>query len=202
MCYDDFVNVRDSYHHGDLKATLLALALVHLERDGHEALSLRALAKEAGVSPNAPYRHFADKQALLASVAAEGFRLFAEDILAASRQPSPRRALRDEFTAYLSFAAAHPALYNLMFSAYGYSLHSADCGRFANEAFGCLIETTVRCQADGWRPESEPTSLVLALWSSLHGWATLTGDRLVPPEVPLPTVEIWLREALPGLNPT
>jgi len=193
------VNSRDTYHHGDLKATLLSEALAQLEAAGEGAISLRALAKAAGVSPNAPYRHFADKAALMAAVAAEGFRQFAEGIVGASRQASGRAALRDEARAYLAFADEHRALYRLMFSPYGYSLHSQDCANHATAAFGCLVETAARAQAEGWRPDRDLAALVLTLWSAFHGWAGLTGDRLIPPEVPVPDREIWLQTTLEGL---
>lgn len=193
------MNSRETYHHGDLKAALLAEALAQLEAGGEATISLRAMAKATGVSPNAPYRHFADKGTLMAAVAAEGFRRFAEGIVGASLEASGRRALQAEARAYLAFADEHPALYRLMFSPEGYSLHSQDCANHATAAFGCLVETAARAQAEGWRQDRDLGALVLALWSALHGWAGLTGDRLIPPGVPVPDREVWLQTALDGL---
>jgi len=187
---------KENYHHGDLRSTLIAEGLKQLEENG-DAISLRALSKAAGVSPNAPYRHFADKNALLGTLAAEGFRLFADVMVEAARgRPD---ALFHQGRAYLDFALAHPALYRLMFSPEGYSLTSDSCQREARRAFGSLTETAARAQADGWRAGFPLSDAVLAYWSALHGWARLIADGLVPPEVPLPSADAWL-SALWGAN--
>lgn len=189
------MNQREHYHHGDLRAALIAEGLKQLELSGEAALSLRGLAKAVGVSPNAPYRHFADKTALMGALAAEGFLLFADAIVAASVGDGVR-ALRAQGHAYLAFAQAHPALYRLMFSPYGYSLTSDTCQREAGRAFACLVETARRAQVAGWKPDLPLVDAVLAYWAALHGWAGLTNDRLVPPEVASPTVDGWLDAVL------
>jgi len=96
-----------SYHHGELRPALLRAAARILEKEGRDAISLRDLARRAGVSHNAPYRHFADRQALLAALAEEGFAL-----LAAALQGKPWR----EQAAYLRFALANPERFRLMFT--------------------------------------------------------------------------------------
>lgn len=106
-----------SYHHGDLRQTLLDAAVRHIEAEGTEGLSLRALAREAGVSPTAPYRHFETRQALLAALAAEGFRE-----LGAMMESDPERLTLEPaivfFEAgmtYVSYARDHRVKYHLMF---------------------------------------------------------------------------------------
>lgn len=195
--YPDPVNKREHYHHGDLRAALIAEGLSQLEAGGEGALSLRGLAKAVGVSPNAPYRHFADKTALMGALAAEGFQRFADAIAAAS-VGSAALALRAEGKAYLAFAQAHPALYRLMFSPYGYSLTSDTCQREAGRAFGCLVETAQRAQTVGWKSRLPLVDAVLAYWAALHGWAGLTIDKLVPPEVAIPSIDTWLDAVLEG----
>lgn len=185
------MNQRDHYHHGDLGATLIAEGLKQLEAGGAESLSLRALAKVAGVSPNAPYRHFADKNALMGALAAEGFLRFADLIVGAAQGPAVA-ALRAQGRVYLEFALEHTSLYRLMFSPYGYSLTSDTCQREAGRAFSSLVETAARAQQEGWKPDKPLTDAVLAYWAALHGWAGLVGDRLIPPEVVPPSVERWL----------
>lgn len=185
------VNQRDHYHHGDLRATLISEGLKQLEAGGMVSLSLRALAKAAGVSPNAPYRHFSDKNALMGALAAEGFLQFADQIVAASRGP-PMEALRAQGKAYLHFALSRPTLYRLMFSPYGYSLTSDTCQREASRAFASLVDTASRAHAAGWKASRPLMDAVLSYWSALHGWAGLVGDQLLPPEVPAPSVEAWL----------
>src|SRR5262245_57949686 len=100
------------YHHGNLKAELLAAASALLDEGGAGAVSLRAAARRAGVSATAPYRHFADKEVLLAAVAAEGFRAFGAALTAAASNPTPLAAMG---LAYVRFALAHRGLFRLMF---------------------------------------------------------------------------------------
>src|SRR5690349_3579164 len=96
-----------TYHHGDLRPALLKAAGRVLEKEGPAALSLRELARRAGVSHNAPYRHFADREALLAALAADGFRMLGEVLGVASS--------RHRGEAYVRFALEHPQLFRLMF---------------------------------------------------------------------------------------
>src|SRR5919106_3067320 len=96
-----------TYHHGDLRTALLQTAAKILEKQGLVALSLRELARLAGVSHNAPYRHFPDRDSLLAALAAEGFELLGDAL-----QSRPRREMGE---AYVEFALAHPERFRLMF---------------------------------------------------------------------------------------
>ena len=107
---------------------------------------LRRPAVAAGVSKTAPYRHFADKRDLLLTLAAHGFRLFAdalETALGAAVQPLERKepvdGIRALTRAYLAFARSRPALYRLMFSRLGYSLHSESCRMHSQRAIGTLL---------------------------------------------------------------
>lgn len=173
---------RENYHHGDLRAALVAEGLRQLESGG-DAISLRGLAKAAGVSPNAPYRHFADRHALMGSLAAEGFRRFTDAIVDAGRGQEPLAALASFGLAYLGFAHRNPALYRLMFSAYGYSLDHEECRRAAERAFAALMAVVAGAHGAGWRPGHAVQTLALSYWSTLHGWASLSGDGLMPPGV-------------------
>ncbi|MEM1370262.1 MAG: TetR/AcrR family transcriptional regulator [Cyanobacteria bacterium P01_H01_bin.15] len=105
------------YHHGDLRNTLLAIAAELLAEDGVHALSLRKMAKRAGVSHNAPYMHFADKEAVLAAIAEEGFRLLAIDVESAISQAedNTRQKLIAASQAYVNFALNHPNHLQVMF---------------------------------------------------------------------------------------
>jgi AcrR family transcriptional regulator len=97
-----------TYHHGELRQTVLQAAGDILEKEGLEALSVRELARRAGVSHNAPYRHFPDRASLHAALAAEGF-----EMLAHALQSRPRREMGE---AYVGFALAHPERFRLMFT--------------------------------------------------------------------------------------
>ena len=104
------------YHHGNLKQALLDKALDHLRLHGPDKISLRALARDVGVSQTAPYRHFADKTALLAALAAEGFRrLYKVSHSDTAADDSAAEALQKSGKAYIYFALDNPELYRLMF---------------------------------------------------------------------------------------
>src|SRR6202047_518121 len=105
-----------TYHHGDLRAACLSAALELLEEGGATALSLRAVARRARVSPAAPYRHYADRDALVSAVAAVGYRELAESLAAASPAPSTPDDLAAVAAAYVQFALQRPALFRVMFS--------------------------------------------------------------------------------------
>ncbi|RMX06455.1 TetR/AcrR family transcriptional regulator [Corticibacter populi] len=109
---------KQTFHHGDLRAALVAEAIGILRREGVEALSLRGIARAAGVSQAAPYRHFADKAALLAEVSEQGFLLlqqrFAQCAQCVATPPARLRVLGE---AYVTFALEEPALFRLMFGA-------------------------------------------------------------------------------------
>lgn len=173
---------RKTYHHPDLRAALIAEGLRQLEHVGTD-LSLRALAKAIGVSPTAPYRHFAGRSELMGALAAEGFHQFTEVLVAADQEPRPLAALRALGLAYLDFAHNQPALYRLMFSPYGYSLNSPACKAAADRAFGTLVGVVERASEAGWKPGHAVLTLALAYWAALHGWAVLSNDRLTPPGV-------------------
>src|SRR6201996_9590645 len=105
------------YHHGDLRAALMTAAAAEIERSGYENLSLRELAASLDVSRAAPYRHFADRRALLAALAAEGFdRLAAIYRACRVAGKTPQQILAASGRAYLGFAADRPQLFRLMFA--------------------------------------------------------------------------------------
>jgi len=110
------VNSDSAYHHGDLRAALLKAAAAEIERVGYENLSLRELAESLGVSRAAPYRHFADRRALFAAVAADGFdRLTAIHPKAIASEKTPQARLAAAGRGYLAFAAKRPQMFRLMF---------------------------------------------------------------------------------------
>lgn len=167
------------YHHGNLRRALLDAALGLVEEEGAGGLTLRAAARQAGVSQAAPYRHFASKQALLAAVAEEGFRAMGQAMRAASAAEAddPLARFRALGLAYVDFATTHPAHFRVMFgravadrSAYP-SLREA-----AGETFGLLVSAIVDCQQAGLVRSGDPAELALAAWSATHGLAFLWVD--------------------------
>ncbi|CAL8899765.1 TetR/AcrR family transcriptional regulator [Kocuria varians] len=155
---------KQPHHHGNLRAALVAAGIAMLERG--ERFSLRAVAREVGVSQTAPYRHFPDKAHLEAAMASAGFETMKqrmETVLARSTPYS--QVLTDLALSYVHFAAENPALYDLMFSisACGDDRLSASAEVFA------LLEETV---AEHY-PRVDTYGLTTAGWSMAHGLASL-----------------------------
>lgn len=106
----------DKYHHGNLKGALLKAGLKLVERIGVERFTLREVARKAGVSHNAPYRHFPSKESLLAALAADSLRQLHETLrLAVGHSAQPAARLHDAAIAYLRFAVKNPSRFNIMF---------------------------------------------------------------------------------------
>jgi hypothetical protein len=135
---------------------------------------------------------------LFVALAAEGFRLLAEKLEsaeAAQAMEAPTSqsyaAIGSLFRAYMSFAVERPALYKLMISRRGFESHSEACRLNSERALGCLLRAVQEAQARGWRSEKESMALVLSLWASVHGWAILIIEGLLPSGV-LAEGEEWL----------
>jgi AcrR family transcriptional regulator len=161
---------RSTYHHGDARNALLRAATDLLETTGAAGLSLRALAERAGLSRQAPYNHFADKETLLAELARAGFERLGRALEAAGRHDAePIVRLERAALAYIAFALAAPALFRLMFSKELVAIErhpTADAA--SHTAFGRLVEIVAALVP----PESVP-DLSLVAWSVVHGYATL-----------------------------
>ncbi|MFJ6026613.1 TetR/AcrR family transcriptional regulator [Pseudarthrobacter sp. NPDC092424] len=167
-----------NYHHGDLRSALLAAAIESLEAG--EPFSLRAAARKAGVSPTAPYRHFADRKALDSAVAIEGFKDLRADLTAALAGQAEPRAPEEVFTAlgvaYVAFALRRPAVFRLMF---GNECDDADSERV--QAAGDLHQVLTRA-IEGLFPDANVPGLSTALWSMAHGLAFLHLDGKFRPD--------------------
>lgn len=166
------------YHHGDLKTALLAEAERILERDGIQALTLRAAARAVGVSHAAPANHFGDLTGLLSELAAVGFRRFAAT-LAAEMDAGPTDAdtrMAAMGRAYVDFARAHPGLFVLMFRSERLDLGRPALRAAVDEAREALHEA-VAARMPGSPPGPfELTAQAAALWSLVHGFAMLLID--------------------------
>ena len=167
------------YHHGDLREALVQAALAILGRGSVGALTLRAAAREAGVSPAAPSRHFADRDALIAAVAERGFAaLFDRMRATATRaQASPERSLQEIAVAYLRFALDRPAEYRVMFGP-----ELADRSRHAGlqqastQVFALLAEGIAGLQRAGRVRAGDVHAMALSAWALVHGLAMLALD--------------------------
>lgn len=158
------------YHHGDLRAACLQAARDLLEEDGSAGLSLRAVARRAGVSATAPYRHFTDREALMSAVAAQGYRELATFLAAAHPAPATPKELATVAVAYVRFALDHPALFRVMFA------EPCDPTDRERAAATEAIHTYLRDLAHATFPAVDPQPLATAVWALVHGLAFLHLD--------------------------
>jgi AcrR family transcriptional regulator len=165
------------YHHGDLRSALIRAALLLVGEHGVSGLALSDAAHQAGVSVAAPYRHFKDKEALLAEIAAEGFGLF-RDALARTTQSYPKdkvRRLVEMGVAYVDFALEHRSHFKVMWEGGISKEKYPHVGRTAYEAY-LLLEGAARDLLPA-APPARQQALVASAWSMVHGFATLTLER-------------------------
>ncbi len=160
------------YHHGDLPASLLQAALAILEQDGIAGLTLRAVARRAGVSHMAPAHHFGDLGGLLSELAALGFRRFA----AALGEAVGQDRLDAMGEAYVAFARANPALFQLMFRSERLDPARPALAEAMAEASDLLTRNAGGFVGGGDRPSLAQVADAVRAWSMVHGYAMLLLD--------------------------
>lgn len=208
-------NERPTYHHGDLRSKLIEAAMDCIERDGVAKLSLRKIASHLGVSHNAPYMHFASKDALLDAVIAQGFAAMRAQIAQAGGDaPFTGSDWSDRvkrgFREYVAFAKARPGLYALMHvprgaehAPEGTESPKADADASSKATLKGLATTLEAGQSLGRVRPGDTEEMALWVWVTLHGLASLTSDdRLAfdgrSPEVVAETVLDNLVQSLAG----
>jgi len=168
---------RAGYHHGDLRRALLEASLTLVEEAGIGALSLREVARKAGVSHNAPYHHFKDRGSLLAALADEGFAQLAAEMAAArAAAPDARARLQACGLAYVRFALKSAARFKLMFRPELSAPSEGTPARASTSPLDVLTAAIVETQQAGLAPPGDPMPLVLTCWSAVHGLASLWLD--------------------------
>jgi AcrR family transcriptional regulator len=167
------------YHHGDLHNALIQAGLDILAQEGVHGLSLRKVASQAGVSHGAPYAHFADKQALIAAIATEGYRKLYERLYQVSQEFSgePLRQLVEGAWAYVTFALDDAAHFRVTFSgivakekAYPALVEATA------KSFGLVLQFVQACQAEGILGAGEPDLMAVSIWGAVHGLISLIMD--------------------------
>jgi AcrR family transcriptional regulator len=165
-----------AYHHGDLERALVEMAVQVIQDEGVQALTLRDVGSRLGVSRTALYRHFDGKEALLARVAAEGFKRFHQALAASVARAAKRHAdpMPAMAAAYMRFARANPSHYQTMFSGVVTDWRAyPDLARHAEAAFNVLRDTIRNEQQHGRIGPGNPLELAEITWSLSHGIATL-----------------------------
>ncbi|WP_416306778.1 TetR/AcrR family transcriptional regulator [Neptunicella sp. SCSIO 80796] len=173
--------VKPNYHHGNLRQALMDGALHCIREHGAEHLSLRALARELGVSQAAPYRHFKDKIALLSALASDGFERLGKAMRHAFEQAGsdPESCLRQVGLTYVKFAMQHPETYRLMFGMKASDFNSKEMDAGHGEGF-CVLEDVIRMGLEGkvFAPHAS-SDIATAAWCMVHGYASLLIDGVI-----------------------
>ncbi|MDX2308526.1 MAG: TetR/AcrR family transcriptional regulator [Hyphomicrobium sp.] len=171
------------YHHGNLEAALIEAGLAILRRDGIEALTLRRVAAEAGVSHAAPAHHFGNLRALLSALAAIAFEAL-DARLTRAREEAGRDAgaiVRSVTAAYLDFALKEPGLFRLMFQAERLDWKDARLARASGRTYAALAAAASALSDEiGITDAAARVEIEQLVWSVSHGYAKLALDRLVP----------------------
>src|SRR5208283_3307909 len=162
------------YHHGKLKQALVDAAIALVAEVGTHGFTLREVARRAGVSHNAPYRHFRDKDDLLAAVAAQGFRELTQAMLEEAASKSNKRdRLKQSGLAYVSFALRRPEYFTVMFDLPVSKSRHPEYTEASQSAFATLLGFVEDCQNEGLLPSGRSRERALLAWSLVHGIAKL-----------------------------
>ena len=176
MALDDQANSRERYHHGNLREALIKAALAMIAERGLAGFAIAELARVVGVSPAAPYRHFRDRNAVIAEVARRGFESLAADLTAATVgwQADPLGALERAAQAHVAFAGREAAVYVAMFDSGFPSGEHTELVVARDAAFAVLRRVADAACALSRAPRRPPPLMVaLHIWSLTHGIATL-----------------------------
>jgi AcrR family transcriptional regulator len=189
------------YHHGDLPAALLAAAQEILRHDGLSGLTLRAVARKAGVSHTAAAPHFGDLEGLLSELAASGYILFNSYLQQAQEHPGKWNAAVATAHAYVAFAREHPAMFLLMFRSDRLDFDRPSLAAAARDASLLLMGSTGAAQVQG-PPDLHSLGQAVGNWSIVHGFALLLIDGRLEEALALPVcggdVDALLDAALAG----
>jgi AcrR family transcriptional regulator len=171
----------------DLREKVLQASLALIEEGGLDRLSMREVARKSGVSHQAPYYYFGDREAILAAIAGEGFWTLGQSFLRAVGQAGsdPAKALEAIGHAYVGFALRHPAYFQAMFRADAVPLDRyPEVRKLENEAFGKLVEAIGKVFAD--QPSAIRLNISIACWAMVHGLATLILEGTLARKVGIP----------------
>ena len=178
--YHLFMAKKHAYHHGDLRRALLQEAVRIIQKKGVDGLTLRVVGARLGVSRTALYRHFADKSALLAAVATEGFRMLRVKLIEAwNKHGQSGSALGEMGLAYVRFAVAHPSHYRVMFGGHVEANTDPERAREGAGAFQALVDALLAQQTQGSVRAENPLRLAQFVWATVHGIAMLAIDGLL-----------------------
>jgi AcrR family transcriptional regulator len=173
------VTARSAYHHGDLRQALLDASVALIEERGLDDFTLREVARRAGVSPNAPYHHFTDRDALVTALCVESFTMLRAALEASIvGRHQPVEQLRRLAAAYVRWALEHPARFRVMWrpELRGEGPLGADASVPEADAFGVLLRVIDEGRRAKVLAPGDRQAVALTAWSTVHGLATLLLD--------------------------
>jgi len=179
-CHNRAVAKRRQYHHGNLREALLEASVQVIREAGPKGLTLRDVARRAGVSHNAPYRHFDSKEALLAAVAGQGFRELKAAMLKEAKGHNAAERLRQAGIAYVAFALRRPQHFAAMFDSPFPEAKYPESAKAGQEAFETLVALVEACQTEGLLAGGPCREMALYSWSLVHGVAKLAAAGMLP----------------------
>ncbi|WP_392481408.1 TetR/AcrR family transcriptional regulator [Nostoc sp. C110] len=177
---------KDKYHHGNLRNKLIAIATELLSEEGAHSLSLRKISQRAGVSHNAPYMHFADKEAVLAAIAEEGFRLLSVQVETAIKEVNKdtKQQLIAASSAYVNFALEHSNHLQVMFCYYNPEKYPSLI-EVSQTSLDQLFKIVQAGQKDGTLIAGNPHEITKTIWALVHGVAAISiayESKIILPE--------------------
>ncbi len=165
------------YHHGDLKNALIQAGVEILAKDGLHGLSLRNVARKAGVSHAAPYAHFKDKQALIAAISTEGYKKLYDQLSTVihAYAGDVHRQLIEVAWTYVQFAIHQNEFFKIMFSGYlEQEQEYPEFVEFSQKTFRMVVDVVTACQRAGILRDTPPDLMAVLLWGQVHGVISLT----------------------------
>ncbi len=193
------------YHHGDLRAALIARAAEVVVADGVGALSLRELARDLGVSHGAPNRHFADKQALLDALARSGFERLQAELAAALEPAGPAPSFKDQLAglaaAYVHFAVQNASLLAVMFGAKHREQAPPELRAAADTTFDAPLRAIELAQRRGEVVDGDVDEIATAILATMHGFAALIAAGLLDPDASGAALTATVGRLIEGLRP-
>ena len=187
------MTAKENYHHGNLRQTIIEEALAWIEKENIVSLSLRGIARRIGVSHNAPYRHFPDKESLLAAIAEIGFIQLHQSLQKELIESSDDFQTRLEIlgVAYVKYAINHQAYYRVMFSDCQRNYQKyPQLDRVSNDAFNVLLDAIKAGQEAKVFKSEDSLQLARVCWSLVHGVSMLAIDSQLMISDPASIVEL------------
>lgn len=190
---------KQAYHHGDLRSALLLAALEVISDIGPQGLTIREVARRAGVSHAAPYRHFEDKDEMILAIVEQGFALMQSTVQKEQSQAEddPVNQFAATGLGYINFALQHPAYYRVMFSGDLLSTTGhVSLQHTSAEALQDMVSQIEQCQTLGIVREGDAVMQALTIWSTIHGYVSLVNDNRIGHLVDIENAPDTIRDAV------